>query len=80
MNGTSRGRGLTALAAAALAAAAFMWGTFLPALRATTHGFAAYYTASRLMLDGRWSASVYDDVWFGDRVAEYVGGGVREII
>lgn len=63
-----------ALAAGAL----FLWRTFLPSLTAMTHSYPAYYTASRLVLEGRWSAQVYDDNWFSARVLEMTDGRVSD--
>jgi hypothetical protein len=72
-------RALAMLGLAIASAFGFMLNTFLPSLRATTHGFPVYYTSARLVVDGRWSTQVYDDAWFGDRVSEYLHSSVREI-
>ncbi|MBK9097265.1 MAG: hypothetical protein IPM14_03915 [bacterium] len=40
----------------------------------STHGFAAYYTASRLFLGGENISNFYNDDWFSSKVAEYVPG------
>lgn len=40
----------------------------------STHGFASYYTASRLFLDGENISNFYNDDWFSSKVAEYVPG------
>jgi len=49
------------------------------ALPRTTHGFAAYYTAARLLLAGELDARVYDDQWFGAQVRQQTQSGVIEI-
>lgn len=61
-----------------LAAIYFLWRTFLPALTTITHSFPAYYTASRLVVEGRWGAQVYDDKWFEARVLEMTNGRVSD--
>lgn len=43
-----------------------------------THSFPAYYTASRLVVEGRWSVRVYDDEWFEARVLEMTQGRVSD--
>lgn len=43
-----------------------------------THSYPAYYTASRLFLENRWSASLYNDPWFEARVLELTQGHVSE--
>lgn len=43
-----------------------------------THSYPAYYTASRLVIEGRWSPLVYYDPWFEDRVKEQTQGRVTE--
>ncbi len=61
-----------------LTAVYFLWRTFLPALTSMTHSYPAYYTASRLIVEGRWSAQVYDDHWFEARVLEMTQGRVSD--
>lgn len=39
-----------------------------------SYGFASYYTASRLLLEGEYVSSFYDDDWFSERVEKYVPG------
>lgn len=56
----------------------FLFRTFLPSLTAMTHSYPAYYTASRLVIEGRWSAQLYDDKWFEARVLEITNGRVSE--
>lgn len=67
-----------ALCAFLIAAILFLFRTFLPSLTAMTHSYPAYYTASRLVVEGRWSASLYDDAWFEARVLEMTQGRVSE--
>jgi hypothetical protein len=45
----------------------------------TTHGFIAYYTAARLLADGRLGPSVYDDPWFMQVVQASTGTEVLEV-
>jgi Glycosyltransferase family 87 len=40
----------------------------------SSHGFASYYTASKLLIDGQNVADFYDDDWFSSKVEEYVPG------
>lgn len=56
----------------------FLWRTFLPSLGTMTHSYPAYYTASRLVLEGRWTAQIYNNDWFGARVLEMTGGLVSD--
>jgi hypothetical protein len=44
-----------------------------------THGFIAYYAASRLLVDGELGAQVYDDAWFIRYAQELTGTGVLEV-
>ena len=44
-----------------------------------THGFSAYYTASRTLVAGELDAHVYDDAWFMAAVQRVTGTEVREI-
>lgn len=44
-----------------------------------THGFVAYYTASRLLASGELGPQAYDDQWFGARVQQFTTSTVREI-
>ncbi len=39
-----------------------------------SQGFATYYTASRLLLDGEDVSNFYDDYWFSSKVENYVPG------
>jgi hypothetical protein len=67
------------LALLLLAGLIFAARTFWPARLAVINGFPAYYTVGQLVASGRWSPSVYDDVWFGDQVESFTQNGVREI-
>jgi hypothetical protein len=50
------------------------------ALHPNTDGFAAYYTASRILLrQPRDVPRLYDDVWFQSRIDEFGFAGVRDI-
>ena len=74
------GRLATPLAGALAIAAAisFLIGPVREALEHRTYGFPAYYTSSRLVLDGRWTPDVYDNDWFHEQSAE-LSGGILEI-
>jgi len=39
-----------------------------------SHGFASYYTASNLLIEGENVADFYDDYWFSSKVEKYVPG------
>jgi hypothetical protein len=39
-----------------------------------SHGFATYYTAARLLLEGEDVSNFYDDYWFSSKVENYVPG------
>ena len=56
----------------------FLIRTFLPALTTMTHSFPAYYAATRLVIEKRWSAQMYDDSWFEARVLEVTQGRVSD--
>lgn len=56
----------------------FLLHNWVPSLTAMTHSYPAYYTASRLVIEGRWSAQVYDDKWFEARVLEMTEGRVSD--
>ncbi len=53
---------------AGLALLALLLTCFWPALRTLRHGFPTYYVSARLILEGRWTAQVYDDAWFSRQV------------
>ena len=44
-----------------------------------THGFVAYYAASRLLVSGQLGPTAYDDRWFGEQVQKMTDSSVREI-
>jgi len=46
----------------------------LKKLSIPSHGFATYYTASKLLIEGKSAANFYDDDWFSARVEEKVPG------
>jgi hypothetical protein len=47
--------------------------------RSVTHGFVAYYAASRLLVSGELGPTAYDDAWFGEVVRRLTESNVREI-
>lgn len=47
--------------------------------RSVTHGFVAYYAASKLLVTGELGPRAYDDGWFGSYVKEVTRSNVREI-
>jgi len=51
----------------------FIYHVVLNASR-PSHGFASYYTASKLLIEGEDVADFYDDEWFSSKVEEYVPG------
>lgn len=53
--------------------------TWLPATNEITHGFAAYYASSRLILDHRGGALLYDDGVFRAEVEALTEGRARDI-
>lgn len=50
-----------------------------PSAQHPSHGFAAYYTASRLALTEGLDARVYDDVWFRAQTEAASGGAASDI-
>ena len=72
-------RSLAMVGLAALTGLIFLRSSVWPALWNATHGFPVYYTPARLILEGRWSARIYDDAWFGDEVAAQTNGRIREV-
>jgi hypothetical protein len=67
-----------ALGALGITSALFLWRVFFPALTTMTHSYPAYYTASRLVLEGRFGPQAYDDAWFEARVLEMTQGRVSD--
>ncbi len=53
--------------------------TLLPSAKKLTHGFAAYYTASRLVIEHRSGSSFYDDEAFHAEVSQMTHGQVNDI-
>ena len=47
--------------------------------RSVTHGFVAYYAASKLLVTGELGPQAYDDRWFGAYVQNITHSSVREI-
>lgn len=47
--------------------------------RSVTHGFVAYYAASKLLVTGNLGPHAYDDRWFGAYVQDVTQSSVREI-
>ena len=64
---------------AGLAAVAFLAGPVGWAAGNVREGFPGYFTAARLVADGRWSPSVYDDAWFARETLAVTDGRVGEI-
>ena len=57
----------------------FLTRTVLPSSKMITHGFAAYYTASRLVLENRGGSIFYDDKAFQAQVEEKTSGQASDI-
>ena len=74
MHPPGHGRALAGMLAAAILAifTVFSAGSI-------THGFVAYYTASRLLVSGELGPIAYDDRWFGEKVQQLTASNVREI-
>ncbi|HXQ33397.1 MAG TPA: glycosyltransferase family 87 protein [Anaerolineales bacterium] len=53
--------------------------TALPSSKRITHGFAAYYTASRLILENRGGTIFYDDKAFQAQVEEMTSGEAADV-
>ena len=66
---------MPAWVAAAVILAGFTWYS----AASTTHGFVAYYAASRLLSAGELGPRAYDDQWFGAYVQSVTQSAVREI-
>jgi len=62
-----------------LTALVFFKLTLLPSATKLTHGFAAYYTASRLVIEHRGGASFYVDEAFHAEVSQMTHGQVNDI-
>ncbi|MGQ0733489.1 MAG: glycosyltransferase 87 family protein [Acidobacteriota bacterium] len=80
MAGSARSRRSRLIRTSLLAAvAALLTYVVSSSVWRTTHGFIAYYTAARLLLEGRLGPSAYDDGWFGAVVQAFTGTDVLEI-
>jgi len=62
-----------------LAAIIFARRVLIPAEGQLTHGFAAYYTASRLLLRGQGDARLYDTAWFDAQTRLMMNGEAGDI-
>ena len=69
---------LLALVLALGAAVSFILGPIRQAVDRLTFGFPAYYTASRLVVEGRWTPAVYENDWFHAASAAEAAG-IEEI-
>ena len=74
MHQPGHGRALAGMIAAMILAifAVFSAGSI-------THGFVAYYTASKLLVTGQLGPLAYDDAWFGEMVRRVTASNIREI-
>jgi hypothetical protein len=80
MNRATNGRRLLSVGCLAVVAAHIIFFVRPAALNTETGGFAAYYTASRLLLqDARDVPRVYDDEWFQSRMDGFGLHHVRDI-
>jgi hypothetical protein len=68
-----------AVAAFCLVALWFVWRVLWPAATALTHGFGAYYSASRLLSGGELSADIYDPAYFRPIVQQDSQGQINDI-
>lgn len=74
------GRGApVAVLALLLLLAWFLLAVVIPSARRHTHGFGAYYTASRLLAEGRISPSIYDPDTFSSQVERDSQGQTSDI-
>lgn len=62
-----------------LGAVIFARRVLIPAEGQLTHGFAAYYTASRLLLRGQADARLYDNAWFDAQTRLMMNGEAGDI-
>ena len=74
MHQPGHGRALAGMFAAAILATFTVFSA-----GSITHGFVAYYTASRLLVSGELGPIAYDDRWFGEKVQQLTASSVREI-
>ena len=70
---------LLAAALAILAGLSFLVGPVQWAAGNIREGFPGYYTAARLVAEGRWTPRVYDDTWFARETLADTSGRVGEI-
>lgn len=63
---------------AGIAAALFLVRVLVPAFSNETYGFPAYYTAARLVLDGKWSTQIFQGEWFTEQVRAQTNGHITE--
>jgi len=66
-------------AALIILAAIFLAGVVWPAAQKSTHGFASYYTASRLLVEEGLDARIYDDSWFRVQTEAATNGAASDI-
>jgi hypothetical protein len=66
------------VALALLAAVYFVGRVLIPSFSTESYGLPAYYTASRLVLEGHWSTQIYQDEWFAEQVRAQTGGRIVE--
>ena len=66
-------------AALIILVAIFLAGVVWSAAQKSTHGFAAYYTASRLLVEEGLDARIYDDAWFRAQTEAATNGAASDI-
>ncbi len=66
-------------AALIILVAIFLAGVVWPAAQKSTHSFAAYYTASRLLVEEGLDARIYDDAWFRAQTETATDGAASDI-
>lgn len=70
---------LLAVGVAMVVGGLFLWQVARPAAGQLTHGFSAYYTASRLVREGASVANFYDDAWFHAQTVRLGFSGAEDI-
>jgi hypothetical protein len=70
---------ILAALAATIAGVTFLLGPVAAAIDHVREGFPGYYTAARLVVEGRWSPRVYDDAWFAGETLAVSDGRIGEI-
>ena len=73
------GKKFAAVVVFAVAALYLITRIVIPDAASQSDGFAAYYTAARLALDGQAGSDFYDDSWFEARTVEFMHGAARDI-